>query len=76
MNETDKNPCPPVAYRLICVSKRSPWLLHGEGVVGEQEWKQGDGLGLPWQYRGEVIRIREVTVDMGGSGWVLGLFWK
>lgn len=23
VNETDKTPCPPVAYRLICVSKRS-----------------------------------------------------
>lgn len=44
VNKIDKNPCPPVAYGLIWVSKRSLWLLHGEGLVGEQERRQGDGL--------------------------------
>lgn len=54
VNKTAKNPCPPVAYRLIFVSKRSLWLLHGERVIGEeQKWRQGNGLGAAVAVQGQ-----------------------
>ena len=68
VNKKDKTPCPPVAYRLVCVSKRSLWLLHGEGVLGSKNEGREMGWGLPWQERGKVIRMRGVTVEMGRSG--------
>lgn len=33
------------------------------------------GWGLPWRYRGKVIRMRGVTVETG-SGWVLDVFLR